>query len=112
LTLKLIWIEKRETSNRVRGRIETIIVKNVEIDDHEFRNPVDLTKQLRAKLPKRVIEHHLALLYAEAPQFMRNLVAAEGSAAAVARTDEIVGAPWGRDRSNRRTFAAVHIWPC
>jgi hypothetical protein len=88
LTLKLIWIEKRETSNRVRGRIETIIAKNVEINDHEFRNPVELTKQLRAKLPKRpkrVIEHHLALPYAEASQFMRDLVAAEGSAAAALR---------------------------
>ena len=31
-----IWIEKRETSNRVRGRIETIIARNVDIDDHEL----------------------------------------------------------------------------
>lgn len=28
--LKPIWVEKRETANRVRGRIETIIAKNVE----------------------------------------------------------------------------------
>jgi hypothetical protein len=28
-----IWIEKRETANRVRGRIETIIAKNVDVDD-------------------------------------------------------------------------------
>jgi hypothetical protein len=34
--LKPIWIEKRETSNRVRGRIETIIAKNVDIDDNGF----------------------------------------------------------------------------
>src|SRR5713101_8958235 len=51
--LEPIWIEKRETSNRVRGRIETIIAKNVDIDDNELRNPAELTKQLREKLPKR-----------------------------------------------------------
>jgi hypothetical protein len=48
-----IWLKKRETSNRVRARIETIIAKNVDIDDHDFRNPAELTKQLREKLPKR-----------------------------------------------------------
>ena len=34
--LEPIWIAKRETSNRVRGRIETIIAKNVDIDDNGF----------------------------------------------------------------------------
>jgi integrase len=51
--LKPIWIEKRETSKRVRGRIETIIAKNVDINDNWFRNPAELTKQLREKFPKR-----------------------------------------------------------
>jgi hypothetical protein len=62
--LKPIWIEKRETANRVRGRIETIIAKNVDVDDKDFRNPAELTKQLREKLPKRlkrVARHHPAL---------------------------------------------------
>jgi hypothetical protein len=31
----------------------TIIAKNVEIDDPNFRNPAKLTKQLREKLPKK-----------------------------------------------------------
>jgi len=35
--LKPIWVEKRETANRVRGRIETIIAKSVDIDDPDFR---------------------------------------------------------------------------
>jgi hypothetical protein len=59
--LEPIWISKRETANRVRGRIETIIAKNANIDDPDFRNPAELTKQLREKLPKRpkrVIRHH------------------------------------------------------
>jgi integrase len=42
--LKPIWLEKRETANRVRGRIETIIAKNVDVDDNDFRNPAELTK--------------------------------------------------------------------
>ena len=74
--LRPIWVEKRETANRVRGRIETIIAKNVDVDDTDFRNPAELTKQLREKLPrrpKRVVRHHPALPYAEAPQFMADL---------------------------------------
>jgi integrase len=103
--LRPIWIEKRETSNRVRGRIETIIAKNVDVDDTDFRNPAELTKQLREKLPrrpKRVVRHHPALPYAEAPQFMTDLSAADGAAALMlrfliftaCRTNEVVEARW------------------
>jgi hypothetical protein len=77
--LRPIWVVKRETANRVRGRIETIIAKNVDVDDTDFRNPAELTKQLREKLPrrpKRVVRHHPALPYAEAPQFVTDLAAA------------------------------------
>jgi integrase len=101
--LKPIWIEKRETSNRIRGRIETIIAKNVDINDTEFRNPAELTKQLREKLPKRPkhkARHHPALPYAETPQFMPELAGADGGAAqalcflifTVCRTNEVLGA--------------------
>jgi integrase-like protein len=45
--LRPIWVEKAETANRVRGRIETVIAKNIDIDDKDFRNPAELTKQLR-----------------------------------------------------------------
>jgi hypothetical protein len=40
--LEAIWVEKRETANRDRGQIETIIAKHVDIDDPEFRNPAEL----------------------------------------------------------------------
>jgi hypothetical protein len=86
--LRPTWVEKRETANRVRGRIETIIAKNVDVDDTDFRNPAELTKQLREKLPKRpkrVVRHHPALPYAEAPQFMAELSAAGGIAASMLR---------------------------
>ena len=107
-----IWVEKRETANRVRGRIETIIAKNVDVDDTDFRNPVELTKQLREKLPrrpKRVVRHHPALPYAEAPQFMADLSVAGGIAASMlcfliftaCRTNEVVDARWSEiDRTS------------
>jgi integrase len=103
--LKPIWLEKRETANRVRGRIETIIAKKVDIDDPDFRNPAELTRQLREKLPKRpkrVVRHHPALPYTEAPAFMKLLAGAPGIAAAMlrfliftaCRTNEAVEAHW------------------
>ncbi len=103
--LRPIWVEKRETANRVRGRIETIIAKNVDVDDTDFRNPAELTKQLREKLPrrpKRVVRHHPALPYAEAPHFMAGLSSAGGIAASMlrfliftaCRTNEVVDARW------------------
>ncbi|WP_247478991.1 integrase [Bradyrhizobium sp. CW9] len=75
--LKPIWVEKRETANRVRGRIETIIAKNVDIDDADFRNP----REKLPKRPKRVVRHHPALPYIEAPAFMKQLAGASGTAA-------------------------------
>ena len=110
--LKPIWVEKRETANRVRGRIETIIAKNVDIDDADFRNPAELTRQLREKLPKRakrVVRHHPALPYADAPAFMKLLAGASGTAAAMlrfliltaCRTNEAVEGRWSEiDRPN------------
>jgi integrase len=100
-----IWVAKRETANRVRGRIETIIAKNVDVDDKDFRNPAELTKQLREKLPrrpKRVVQHHPALPYAEGSSFMAALSGAAGTAAAMlrfliftsCRTNEVVEARW------------------
>ena len=103
--LKPIWVEKRETANRVRGRIETIIAKNVDTDDPDFRNPAELTRQLREKLPKRskrVVRHHPALPYADAPAFMKLLAGAHGTAASMlrfliftaCRTNEAVEGHW------------------
>ena len=68
----------------MRGRIETIIAKNIDINDSNFRNPAELTKQLREKLPtrpKRVVRHHPALSYADGPQFLADLSRANGRAA-------------------------------
>lgn len=108
--LETIWISKRETANRVRGRIETVIAKNVNLDDPDFRNPAELTKQLREKLPKRpkrVVEHHPSLPYAEAAEFMRALASAAGKAALMlrfviltaCRTNEVIEGGWGEINS-------------
>jgi integrase len=113
--LQPIWLEKAETANRVRGRIETIIAKNMDIDNSEFRNPAELTKQLREKLPKRSTRsqrHHPALPYVETPQFMTELNKTAGIAAAalrfliltVARTNEVLGARWSEIDAPRSTW--------
>jgi integrase len=113
--LRPIWVEKRETANRVRGRIETIIAKNVDVDDADFRNPAELTKQLRKKLPKRpkrVVQHHPALPYAEAPQFMVDLSTSGGIAACMlrflifmaCRTNEVVDARWSEIDASSSTW--------
>ena len=103
--LRPIWVEKRETANRVSGRIETVIAKSVDVDDADFRNPAELTKQLRERLPrrpKRVVRHHPALPYADVLQFMADLSAAGGMAGSMlrfliftaCRTNEVVEARW------------------
>jgi integrase len=100
-----IWVEKRKTANRVRGRIETIIAKNVDVDNTEFRNPAELTKQLREKLPRRpkkAVQHHPSLPYADASLFMAALCSAPGRAATMlrfliltaCRTNEVVESVW------------------
>jgi integrase len=100
-----IWIEKRVTASRLRGRIETVIARNVAINDLDFRNPAELTKQLKEKLPKRpkrAVRHHPALPYAEAAGFMTALSDAGGTAAAMlrfviltaCRTNEAIEAGW------------------
>ena len=116
--LEPIWVKKRETANRVRGRIETVIAKNTDINDRDFRNPAELTKQLREKLPKRpkrAIRHHPALPYADAAIFMGQLAGAAGRAAialrflifTVCRTNEVVGAKWAEID---RTYSTGPIW--
>jgi integrase len=102
--LKPIWIEKRETSNRVRGRIETIIAKNVDIDDNEFRNPAELTKQLREKLPKRPKLSPVITPPCPTPKYRNSCLSWPAPMAAaqalrfliftVCRTNEVLGARW------------------
>lgn len=103
--LSPIWSTKRETANRVRGRIETILASEANIDDLNYRNPAELTLQLKNKLPARESrkrKSHPALPYAEVPVFIAKLRTAEGIAARAleftilnaSRTTETIGALW------------------
>ena len=91
-------------SNRVRGRIETIIAKNVDIDDNEFRNPAELTKQLREKLPKRPKLSPVITPPCPTPKYRNSCLSWPAPMAAaqalrfliftVCRTNEVLGARW------------------
>ena len=92
--------------HRADKAIEKVVTTRI------FRNPAELTKQVREKLPrrpKRVVRHHPALPYAEASQFMTDLSAAGGTAASMlrfliltaCRTNEVVEARWSEiDRAS------------
>ena len=110
----IFWLVRRETSNRVRGRIETILAKEADPNDKDFRNPAELTKVLREKLPtrpKRQRKSHAALPYDQAAEFMQKLHGAQGVAAraleftilTAARTNETLLAQRSEiDRSERK----------
>jgi hypothetical protein len=79
-----LWLAKRETANRVRGRIETVIAKNVDVDDTDFRNPAKLTRQLREKVPPASEARRAAspiLAICRDAKFMAALMSAPGTAA-------------------------------
>ncbi|WP_333995237.1 tyrosine-type recombinase/integrase [Burkholderia orbicola] len=104
--LEPIWTTKTETASRVRGRIESVLdwatVRGYRVGE----NPARLKGHLDTLLPKRSrvqkVEHHPALPYADLPDFMSELRAAEGTAAraleflilTATRTNETIGATW------------------
>jgi integrase len=99
------WISKRETIDRVRGRIETVIARHLDINDPDARNPAEMTKQLKEKLPrrpKRAVRHHNALLYTDMPAFVAQLGKSNATAAyalkflilCAGRTNEVLNARW------------------
>ncbi|MDF3091156.1 tyrosine-type recombinase/integrase [Burkholderia semiarida] len=104
--LEPIWTTKTETASRVRGRIESVLdwatVRGYRVGE----NPARLKGHLDTLLPKRSrvqkVEHHPALPYANLPDFMKELRAAEGTAAraleflilTATRTNETIGATW------------------
>ena len=67
------WVEKRETAlNRVRGRIETVIAKNVDIDDNEIsqsrRTDAAVSREASEATEADNVGIHPALPYADASQ--------------------------------------------
>lgn len=73
--LKPIWNEKRETANRVRGRIERILDAAKSQGLRSGDNPARWRGHLKNLLPnqKKPVKHHEALPFAEVPAFMQSL---------------------------------------
>jgi integrase len=104
--LEPIWTAKPETAGRVRGRIESILDWATARGYRRGENPArwrgHLDKLLPARSKVRRVQHHPALSYDDIPQFMRSLRQQGGTAAkaleflilTVARTGEVLGAPW------------------
>ncbi|MGF6924478.1 tyrosine-type recombinase/integrase [Paraburkholderia sp. 40] len=103
--LQPIWSTKRETANRVRGRIENILDAEKVLGHRDGDNPARWRGHLDKVLAKRkrAVNHFPALPWADIPEFMRKLEAKEeeGSRSAVmlhlliltvCRTNEIRGA--------------------
>jgi integrase-like protein len=74
--LRPIWVVKRKTANRVRGRIETIITKNINVDDTNFSKS-RRTYQMVAREASKAAETRRAASSGAAlrrsPHFMANL---------------------------------------
>lgn len=101
-----IWSTKTETASRVRARVERVLdwakVKKL----REGENPARWRGHLDKLLPKpsKVAKkkHHAAMPFRDLPAFWTRLVDRPGKARealqfailTVARTEEVVGAPW------------------
>ena len=104
--LEPIWMEKPDTSSRLRGRLESILdfakVRGYREGENPARWRGHLDKLLPAPSKVREVEHHAALPYAKLPAFLIALREQEGIAAealeflilTAARTGEVVGARW------------------
>jgi len=79
-----IWTEKPETASRLRGRIERVLSYATVQGwrDHNTMNPALWRGHLQLVLPSkhkvRVVAHHAALPWQEAPSFMLDLQQREG----------------------------------
>lgn len=101
-----IWTTKNETAARVRGRIEAILDSMSARGFRDGDNPARWKGHLDKLLPKRskvrTVEHHRALPYSQAKEFMSVLGAREGVSArclevtmlTAARTQEVIAAQW------------------
>lgn len=104
--VKPLWIDRRETANRLRQRIEKVLDAAV-VDGKRPQglNPARWKGHLALLLPKQVRRergHHAALPWAAMPAFMAALAQREGIAAraleflvlTAARSGEARGARW------------------
>lgn len=101
-----IWTVKTETASRVRGRIESVLDWAAARGHRSGVNPARWRGHLSNLLPARSkvqkVQHHPALSFAKAGDFMAKLRKQESSAAmalellilTATRTNEVIGARW------------------
>jgi integrase len=103
--LKPIWLTKRETASRVRGRIENVLDWAEVNHFRSGKNPATWRNHLRYLLPaqkkRRNVRHHPAMPWREVPAFMIELRgndcisarALEFTILTAVRTSETLNAP-------------------
>jgi integrase len=105
--LQPLWLEKPETANRLRGRLEKVLAaaKARGLRSPDATNPAQWRGHLDVLLPKRVTlsrGHHPALPYSHVPDLMLELSGRPAMAAraleflilCAARSGEVLGAKW------------------
>jgi integrase len=108
-----IWLSKKETAARVRGRIEKIMERAIAKKKHAGPNPAllgivkhDLPEQKR----KRSVRHHPALPHAEMPKFWKSLAADTSDAAHMLRWIILTVCRFGEARYMNPDEAKSDIW--
>jgi integrase len=110
-----IWITKRETASRVRGRIEAILDAAKVRGYRAGENPARWRGHLSQLLPARTIisrGHHRAAPYDEVPSILADLrshravgaLALEFTILTAARTGEVIGAKWDEFNFTKRVW--------
>jgi integrase len=112
--LQPIWREIPETARRLRGRIEAVLGYATVSKFRTGDNPARWRNHLQTLLggTQRVVEHHAALPFDEAPAFMAELRGRKSLSAAAlefailtaARTGEVIGARWSEIDLKHKTW--------
>ncbi len=114
--LSPIWLTKRETASRVRGRIEAILGRATALGQRQGPNPASLKNNLEHVLAdqKRAqqIEHHAAMTWRDVPALMARLrsemtmgaLALRFCVLCATRTNEVIGATWGEIDLKAKTW--------
>lgn len=119
LVMKVIeplWLEKPETANRVRGRIESVLDWATVRGFREGENPARWRGHLDKLLPSRAkirkTKHHSALPYAELSSFLTALRAQDGIAARALEFTILTAARTGETIGARRSEFNIHekLW--
>ena len=112
--LRPIWLEKPETANRVRGRIERVLNAAKARGFRSAENPAAWRGHLDQLLPKqpRLGRHHAAMPYADVPGFVTQLRERRAAAAlalefvilTACRVGEVLEATWSEIDLGARTW--------